>query len=119
MLGLTPSRLSLVTESMKTQGKLSIGLGWSEGAHFLKMDLRKRNRLWLKRNRIYQQIFMFMIKIIWGGGVQETQVLILRATVTLSDESIPLVLKVYASPALLATLGPMNSESGFSLITAE
>lgn len=47
---------------MKTQGKLLIGLGWSEGAHFIKIDLRKRNRLLLERNRICQQVFMFEIK---------------------------------------------------------
>lgn len=68
-----------------------IGLGWREGAHVIKIDFRERNRLLLGRDRICQQMFMFEIKkkmlvlfvclflLFWE--VQETQVLIVRATV--------------------------------------
>lgn len=62
MLRIMPSHLSLITDSMKTQGKLLIGLGWSEGTHFIKNGSQRKTQTFVKEERIYQQIFTFMIK---------------------------------------------------------
>lgn len=55
------------TKSTKTQGKLLIGLGWSEGAHFIKIGLKKWNRLYQKELNLPADFYIWYLRKNFGS----------------------------------------------------
>lgn len=52
---------------MKTQGKLLIGLGWSEGTHFIKIDLKKWNKLYQKELNLPAGFYIWDLRKNFGS----------------------------------------------------